>query len=83
MKVKQNLSILIWAKSSRTNKQGLIPVYARITIDGKRAEISLNKKILPEKMGQGFWSIKNKGYGSESNQSIFVTSEIRFVYSLH
>lgn len=49
MKVKQNLSILIWANPSKKDKNGLIPLYARITIDGKRAEISLNNKVNPEK----------------------------------
>ena len=49
MKVKQNLSILIWANLSKKDKNGLIPLYARITIDGKRAEISLYNKVHPDK----------------------------------
>ena len=60
MKVKQNLSILIWAKCSKKNKQGLIPVYARITIDGMRAEISLNKKISIEKWDKDSGLLKTK-----------------------
>lgn len=49
MIVKQNLSTLIWANPSKKDKNGLLPIYARITIDGLRAEISLGKKIAPEK----------------------------------
>jgi integrase len=66
MKVKQNLSILIWAKCSKKNKQGLIPVYARITIDGKRAEISLNKKISIEKWDKDFGMLKTKDMESKA-----------------
>lgn len=38
MKVLQNLSILIWANQSKKDKNGLVPLYARITISGKRGK---------------------------------------------
>jgi site-specific recombinase XerD len=37
-------SVLFWANQSKT-RNGLTPLYARITIDGKRAEISLKRTI--------------------------------------
>jgi integrase len=49
MKVKQNLSILIWANPSKKDRNGLLPLYARVTIDGKRSEISLGHKVSPDK----------------------------------
>ncbi len=49
MKVKQNLLILIWANPSKKDRNSLLPLYARVTIDGKRAEISLGYKISPDK----------------------------------
>jgi site-specific recombinase XerD len=49
MHSKQTLSTLIWANTSKKDKTGLVPLYLRITIDGKRAEISLGKKTEPEK----------------------------------
>ena len=30
------------------NKQGLVPIWARITVDGHRAEFSTQKQVLPE-----------------------------------
>lgn len=48
MKTNQTFSILIWANKAKATYEGL-PIFARVTIDGKRAEISLKKKINPEK----------------------------------
>lgn len=36
------------------NKQGLVPIWARITVDGKRAEFSTQKQIFPK-----FWDAEN------------------------
>ncbi len=58
MKVKQNLSILIWANHSKKDKNGMVPLYARITIDGKRAEISLYNKVNPEKWDKETGTLK-------------------------
>lgn len=38
-------SILFYPKGSNTNKQGLVPIYARITVNGKRSEFSTKRKI--------------------------------------
>ena len=48
MKTTQTFSILIWANKAKATEEG-IPVFARITIDGKRSEISLKKKISADK----------------------------------
>jgi hypothetical protein len=48
MKTTQTFSILIWANKAKTTDEGL-PIFARVPIDGKRAEISIKKKVLPEK----------------------------------
>jgi len=48
MKTTQTFSILVWANKSKATNDGL-PIFARITIDGKRAEISLKKKVQEEK----------------------------------
>lgn len=42
--MKQTFSILLWALKSRT-VNGEAPVLARITINGKRTEISTNRKV--------------------------------------
>jgi site-specific recombinase XerD len=46
MKITQTFSILIWANSSKATNDGL-PLFARVTIDGKRVEISLKRKVDP------------------------------------
>lgn len=44
MSTQQTLSILFWIKKLRT-KNGKAPLFARITIDGKRKEIATNRNI--------------------------------------
>lgn len=39
-------SILFYIKKSKATKDGLATIYLRITIDGKRAETSINRKVL-------------------------------------
>lgn len=39
------LSILFYIKKSKANLQGYTNVYLRITLDGKRAECSINRKV--------------------------------------
>jgi site-specific recombinase XerD len=60
MKTTQTFSILIWANKAKSTDKG-IPINARVTIDGLRAEISLKKKVSPEK-----WDSK-AGYVTGSN----------------
>ena len=47
MNVKQNLSVLFCLKRQKITKDGRIPIYIRITIDGFEDQISLGCKILP------------------------------------
>jgi integrase len=46
MNLNQTFSILFWLNKSKANSKGLVPIWARITIDGKRAECSVKKQIL-------------------------------------
>ncbi|HUB59974.1 MAG TPA: Arm DNA-binding domain-containing protein, partial [Puia sp.] len=55
MHVKQHLSILFYLKRRKATKDGLIPIYVRLTIDGLQAEISLGCKVLAEQ-----WNDTNK-----------------------
>jgi len=51
MKVNEKLSILFLLEKSKAGKNGLVPIYVRITVEGTpRAEMSLGKKIDPD-----FW----------------------------
>jgi integrase len=41
----KTLSILFYIKTSKINKQNLVPIYMRISVDGVRVEISTNRQI--------------------------------------
>jgi len=63
MKNSNSFSILIWANKAKADANGQIPLYARVTVMGKRAEISLKKKVNPQK-----WDVKTgfmKGSGTD------------------
>jgi site-specific recombinase XerD len=46
------LSILFYSKTSKKNKDGLVPIYLRVTINGVRFEQTTQRYISPEK-----WSV--------------------------
>jgi site-specific recombinase XerD len=52
MKVNEKLSILLILEKSKTSQDGKAPITVRITIDGKRAELSLGLKIIPKDWNQ-------------------------------
>jgi len=62
--MKNKISILFYAKSVKESKNGLIPIYLRITIDGKRIELSTSKFI--EKTKWNPQSGKIKGNSEEA-----------------
>ncbi len=47
MKNSNSFSILIWANKAKSDVNGLMPLYARVTVMGKRAEISLKRRSIP------------------------------------
>ncbi|MEI6554328.1 MAG: site-specific integrase [Paludibacter sp.] len=58
------LSILFYAKRAKTNTNGLIPIYLRVTVDGERIELSTKRFTHPDK-----WSVEGncmKGTSAES-----------------
>lgn len=55
MNLNQTFAILFWLKKTKMNKQGLAPIWVRITVDRERAEFSTQKQIYP-----GYWDAENK-----------------------
>ena len=45
MHLNQKLSILFWLWNKKIDRVGKSPIYVRITIDGQRAQCSLDLKI--------------------------------------
>lgn len=52
MKVNEKLSILLILERSKTSKDGKAPITVRLTVDSKRAELSLGQKIKPDLWNQ-------------------------------
>ena len=61
----KTFGLLFYLKKSKVDAQGKCPIYLRITIDGKRTEISTKRTIEIEK-----WSV-------EANKAIGRTEDIR------
>lgn len=52
MKINEKLSILLMLENSRASKDGMVPIYVRLTVDSKRAEFSLGQKVHPDRWNQ-------------------------------
>jgi site-specific recombinase XerD len=62
--MQNKISILYYIKRTKPNSNGQVPIYSRITVDGKRFEMSTNRFIEPSK-----WSSdanKMKGLSEET-----------------
>ena len=62
--MKSKITLYFYSKATKSNSNGLYPIYVRLTIDGKRLEYSTKKFIEPKK-----WSIelsKMKGNSEEA-----------------
>ncbi len=62
--MKTKVSILFYAKRAKVNANGLFPIYTRITVNGKRVEMSTGRFVEPSK-----WSAsagKMKGQSEEA-----------------
>ena len=46
--MKNKIVTHFYVKEARKDSKGLAPIYLRITINGERVEISVNKKVNPE-----------------------------------
>jgi hypothetical protein len=44
--MEHNISILFYARTASKSKENLIPIYLRITINGKRIEQSTHRLVL-------------------------------------
>ena len=45
----QTLGLLFYPRKDKLNKDGEAPIYLRITVDGKRSEVSTQRYVDPEK----------------------------------
>lgn len=47
MKINEGLSVLFWLYKAKKSKDGLVPIYVRITVNGNRDNFSSGRKIDP------------------------------------
>jgi hypothetical protein len=55
-----DLSILFFIKRVKLDKSGKVPIYCRITVSGKRAELSINEKVESEKWNPAIQRVKGR-----------------------
>jgi len=66
-------SKLFYLKDERRDKNGKAGLYLRITVDGRRTTISLNRKIDPSKWDSRMNKLKGKGYEAEELNRFMAT----------
>ncbi len=54
--MKANFSLLFYLKKQKNYKKGPAPIYLRIIVEGKRAEVTTGREIYPER-----WNSKSGG----------------------
>lgn len=59
-----SFSTLLWGNKNRINKSGEIPIYLRITVNGKRAEISTNRFVDKNAWLPNAQRVKDKSKGA-------------------
>lgn len=62
----KTFNLLFLLKRNKVNNKGEVPVYLRITIDGKRMEISTKRTILPTMWNSQSQSVKGSSEASKS-----------------
>ncbi|MES2112330.1 MAG: site-specific integrase [Bacteroidota bacterium] len=82
MKSTQRFSVLIWADKRKTDAKGNVPLYARITYLGKRAEISMGRKVDPNKWEPEAGFVKGPGQEVKdiNKEIITVNNEIHAAF---
>jgi len=74
MNLNQTFSILFWLHKARITKQGLAPIWVRITVDGKRAECSTQKQIYPK-----FWDAENNKVSEKFSEARSINDYLTLV----
>lgn len=80
--MKINLSLLFYLKKRKSYKNGPVGIYMRITVDGRRSEITTGRSCEPEK-----WSIsagRSSGKTEESRTlNAYLTDLKTKIYEIH
>jgi hypothetical protein len=74
--MKTTLSILFYLKRAKVNPKGLVPIFQRITVNGKRIDKSTGKYIDPLK-----WSVEGAKMKGTSEEARTINSHLDFLKS--
>jgi hypothetical protein len=77
MNRKHTFSLLSFVREHKKNKEGQIPVYLRITVDGKRSELSTKTYVDPDKWNAGKGRIKGSGAEAKRLNNAIESFEFR------
>ncbi|WP_321295987.1 Arm DNA-binding domain-containing protein [Marinifilum fragile] len=58
MTMRSTLGILLHIRKDKLNKKGEAPIFLRVTVNGKRAEISTKRFVIPEKWNSQAGQVK-------------------------
>jgi site-specific recombinase XerD len=72
--MKTKVSILFYAKRAKANANGLVPIYTRITVNGRRIELSSNRFVEPSK-----WSTEAGKMKGTSEEARLVNSHLNLL----
>ncbi|MGF7077634.1 site-specific integrase [Mucilaginibacter sp. 3215] len=78
----KSFNLLFYVKRSKTNAEGLAPVYLRITVDGVRIEISSKRYINPDKWSTNGQKLTGSNDAAKSINAYLKTLEHQ-VYDVH
>ncbi len=77
-----SFSVLCYIRKSRINKQGKADLFLRITVDSKRAELSIKRKVSPEKWCSNKGRLK--GFSAKSKSLNHYIDELETkAYNIH
>ena len=69
--MKQTFTVLVYLKTSKINSKGKAPIYIRVTINGKRSEISIKQFIEPSRWNSNRQRLTGTSYRVKTiNKSI-------------
>ncbi|MEM8927063.1 MAG: site-specific integrase [Bacteroidota bacterium] len=64
--MRQKFSLLFYLRNNRMDSNGMIPIFMRVTVDGKRSEVSTGKKI--KRSSWNPQAGRARGYGQEAQE---------------
>jgi site-specific recombinase XerD len=78
----QSFSVIFWIKRGKVDKTGKAPIYARITINGKRAEVSTGQKIESERWNVNTGSVRGNKEDARTINSVLsnIRNKIKAIY---